>query len=290
MSTPYLFQVEGATGSVDAGVNGWAFTVTIKLSGVAGDNDIQQLFNALTDQNVPLIGSDISDLYGITYLEGCWLRNIETVPLGDRQFRMVLSYQQSPYNTIRVSVQTQTSQVESNLDAVIDQDNPNGTPVILRYKYPDDYGGDKPTQRQLDLRGQFTSNQGGTFTKLVPETTRTYELREAIDPNTMKAYVGTMNSIDWLEVGDEKKWLLTSVTGTTDNSQQITQEWVNSYTFQYRSDDWDSEVVFVDTNTNEPVPDAVFEYPSGIGLPGSKDIVQAYTKVDFNTLFPDFGL
>jgi hypothetical protein len=81
--------------------------------------------------------------------------------------------------------------------------------------------------------------------------------------------------------------MLTNITGTTDDSLQIPAEWVNSYTFQFRSDGWDPDVVFTDSNTNEPVPDPVTTYPAGPGntAVGSIDLVLAYEETDFTLLF-----
>lgn len=287
MSTGYLFQIEGASGNYDATINGYSFTVTVKLEGVTGDTDIAQMFNALIDENIPSVGFNLYELTGIPELEGCWLRNIDATPLGHRMFRLLLTYQQSPYQTIRISSNTQTSQIETNKDRNITDDYPTGTPITLRYEYPANYGGDVPTAREEELRGTISKTQGGTYSKLIPETTRTYELREAVDPILMRDLVGTINSVDWLQTGDQYKWMLSSVTGVTDDSDGYLM-WVNTYTFQYKIDDWYVEVVFVDPNTNEPVPDPVFEYENNPNLPGSIAQVDAYEQSDFNTLFPDF--
>jgi len=281
MSTDYPYQIEGCSGKFSSEINGYMFTVTIKLTGVAGANDILQMFNALTDSNVPLIGSDLSGIN--VALTGCWLRDISCTPLGDGDWRVVLDYQHSPLNdvtgNIKASVYTQVSEVQSN-KGLPTLTYPAGKPIVLNYQYPADYGGTSATQEQIDLRGFKAGDQGGTFSKLVPETTRIYRLREKKDPTEYREIVGTVNDAHWIAAGDTGKWMLTDISGDTDNSQQVTPEWVNTYTFQYKVDGWQPEVVYTDKNTNEPVPAPVADE--------SKVTVDAYETNNFATLFPDF--
>ena len=282
MTIPYNFIIQGTTGKFSSEINGYFFTRTLILTDVVedptgDDADIHQAFSTLVDDFVPLIGEDLSHIS--LDLTGCWLREIDVAPLANNQWRVILQYQHSPFNTsnnIKVSSGTQVSQVESNKDRV-------GNPVVLVYKYPDDY------KAKPDLAGTFSDKQGGTFSKLVPGSTRIYTLREDIDPITMKDLVGSINNADWLEAGDQNKWMLTDVIGDTDDSQQTPRLWVNSYTFQHKKDDWQVEVVFTDSNTNEPVPDPVVGY---VDFPnpfiGSKAEVLAYDEINFSTTFPEF--
>ena len=283
MSIAFPFQIEGPIdGEFSSEINGFIFTVNLKLSEVAGDNDIAQLLNALGDPNVPLIGTDLS---GVDLdLTGCWLRNIKATPLGNHQFRVTLQYQHSPFNSLsrlQVATQTQVSQVEANKDK-------DGNPVNTRYRWPSTYGGSEPTERELQLRGEYTDLQGGTFTKLAPESTRVYTTRESEDGDVIaRGFVGTVNDATW-QTGAAGTWLLSSVTGATDDSQQTPPEWVNSYTFQFRTDGWDAEVVHTDENTNEPVPDPATTYPAAPNNTnvGSIVTVSTYDATDFTQLFP----
>ena len=126
MSTDYPFLVEGASGSFSSEINGYRFTVTRILDKVLGTNDIAQMFNSLTDSSLPLIGTDLS---GVSLdLAGCWLRDIDVLAVGNGQTKITLHYQQSPFNKVRISTQTQVSQVQSNKDK-------NGVAVNLRYLY-----------------------------------------------------------------------------------------------------------------------------------------------------------
>lgn len=289
MTIPFNFQIEGCTGRFSSEINGYLFTRTLKLFDVVAktkgdDADIHQAFSALVDNFVPNVGNDLSHID--SDLTGCWLREIAVSPLGNNQWRVVLEYQHSPFNTtigvIKVSSGTQVSQVESNIDR-------NGKSIELVYQYPEDYGGDKPTEREVSLRGTFSGRQGGTFSKLIPGSTRIYTLREDRDPLVLKNLVGVINESDWLTTGDALHWMLTDINGDTDDSQQSPRLWVNSYTFQHKKDDWQEEVVFTDSNTNEPVPDPVFTYAD---FPdpniGSKAEVLAYDQASFKKLFPEF--
>lgn len=289
MSIAFPFQIEGdVAGEFSSEINGFLFTVTIKLTDVAGDNDVAQMVNALSDPNVPLIGTDLS---GVSLdLTGCWLRNIKVRPLGNNQWRAILQYQHSPFNQLnrlQIATQTQVSQVESN-KGLPTGPHPNGEPINTRYQYPTTYGGTKPTQAQEDLRGAYTDLQGGTFTKLSPESTRTYTVREPEDGDVRaREFVGTVNDDIW-QSGAAGTWLLSSITGATDDSLQIPPEWVNSYTFQFRSDGWQPEVVHTDELTNEPVPDPAASYA---GAPNNTNVgsvveISAYVPTDFTTLFP----
>jgi hypothetical protein len=293
MTIPYKFQIEGCTGEYSSEINGYIFTRTLKLfavEGIGDDADIVQAFGALTSSNVPLVGTDLS---GVDLdLTGCWMRNIKVTPLGNNDWRVVLQYQHSPFNqvgAIQVSSGTQVSQVESNRELATDEENPLGIPLKLVYKYPADYGGDEPTVDDAKKRGTFSGEQGGTYSKLVPEGTRTYTLREARDPILMRDIVGTINDADWLDADDKWKWMVTNVTGTTDDSLQEPPLWVNLYTFQYKKDTWLEEIVFVDSNTNEPVPDpkTAYEDYEGDAL-GSQATFAAYEEIDFSATFPEF--
>jgi len=288
MTIPYNFQIEGCTGEFSSEINGYLFTRTLKLMDVVeetvgDDADIHQAFSALVDFFVPLVGNDLSHVS--LDLTGCWLRNIKANPLGNNQWRVVLQYQHSPFNitvnTIQVSSGTQVSQVESNKDR-------DGVSITLKYLWPDDYGGESATEDDKLKRGKFSGEQGGTYSRLVPESTRIYKLREERDPKTMRDLVGSVNNADWLDPGDSGNWFFANVTGSTDDSQQLPPQWVNSYSFQYRKDGWKPEVVFTDPKTNEPVPDPEFQYGQDETGFGSKTLVAAYDTINFLSTFPEF--
>lgn len=289
MTTAYETQIEGCTGEFSSEINGYIFTRTLKLIGVVEDPtsgdvpDIDQAFSALVDNFVPGIGSDLSDVD--FDLAGCWLRNIKVTPLGNNQWRVVLQYQHSPLNdvtgSVKVSSTTQVSSEDSNKGLPELPDHPNGKPITLIYEYPADYGGDEPTAREKLLRGTDSGEQGGTYSRLVPDTTRIYQIREPVDPLDNSSLIGTINNTDWFFTDDIGKWMLTDLTGTIDQSQQTPRLWVNSYTFQFKIDGWQPEVVFTDKNTNEPVPDPVEGQ--------SKKTIDAYESNNFAALFPEFG-
>lgn len=289
MSIPYIYQIEGCTSEFSAEINGYLFTVTLKLLDVPGDDDISQAFNALTDNNVPLIGTDLWNDFSIdASLEGCWLRNLKARPLGDHQWEVTMQYQHSPFNVasgqVQISSQTQVNQVESNKDK-------DGNPINTQYHYPADYGGDNPTEEQKKKRDSYPGLAGGTFPKQVPESTRTYTLRQTAEADVVsREYTGTTNNGVWQD-GIAGTWMLASVTGSTDDSQQVTPEWVNSYTFQYRKDGWNPDVVHHDELTNEPVPDPALTYPAAPSSTavGSIVTVEAYEQKDFTDLFPAVG-
>ena len=91
---------------------------------------------------------------------------------------------------------------------------------------------------------------------------------------------GKVNDATWW-FQDAGTWLLTSVTGTSDNSGvlvSVPTTWINRYEFQYRSGGWDPQVTYSDDLTGEPVPDPVADV--------GQITVETYESFDFTLLFP----
>jgi hypothetical protein len=283
MSTAFPYQIKGARGSYNAEINGFDFTVFIVLTEVVGSTDIDQLYNALTDGNVPLAGADLFDLTGIVPLTGCWLRKIDTGAISNGQMDLTLTYQQSQWGILQIDAGSQVSQVQTTKYlSGPNAGNPATENIKLEYTYPSDYGGDKPTEEEKGLRGA-TKEQGGTVQVLLPEPSRVYTVRQDLDPTTQASlFVGKVNNAVWF-LGAARTWLCTSITGTSDNSGVLVTtptNWVNRYEFQFKSDGWDPEVVYSDVLTNEPVPDPVEDE--------SIKTIESYDEVDFELMFPGF--
>jgi hypothetical protein len=281
MSTPFLYNIKGARGSYNAEINGFEFTVKATLAGVAGvgdDADVKQIYAALTDSAVPLAGDDLGDATGITDLNGCWLRDIQADAIGDGQFALTLTYQQSQWGIVQIDVGSQLSQIETtNYQA-----GPlAGGSIVLLYEYPSDYGGTDPNREQDRRRNTGLTEQGGTVTYLKPEGSRIYTVREDVDPAIpQRDFEGKVNDAEWW-FRPAGTWLLTSVTGTSDNSGvlvTVPSNFVNRYEFQYRSGGWDPEATYSDDLTGEPVPDPVADV--------GQITVEIYEEFDFTDLFP----
>jgi hypothetical protein len=284
MSTAHLYNIKGARGSYDASINGFDFVVKATLTGiVAGgpepevDTDIKQIYEALTDSAIPLAGDDLFLATGIADLKGCWLRKIDADAIGDGEFALTLTYQQSQFGITQIDVGSQLSQIETT--------NYQAGPlapgsIVTLYEYDSDYGGTDPSSEQLRLRGTGLLEQGGTVTVFKPEGSRIYTVREGVDPAIPQSlYEGKVNDKLWWfkEAGE---WLCTSITGTSDNSGTLVTMptmWVNRYEFQYRIGGWDPEVVYSDDLTGEPVPDPIQDV--------GKITVESYESFDFTELF-----
>jgi hypothetical protein len=284
MSTAYLDNIKGARGSYDSSINGYEFTVTATLKGVdpAGEEpiedyfDVRQIFAAINDNAIPLAGDDLGDPANtnIPELEGCWLRKIDADPIGDGDFAITMTYQQSQWGILQIDVGSQLSQIETTKDK-------DGNNIELKYTYPGDYGGTEPSSEQTRLKETGELKQGGTVTVFRPEGGRIYTVREGIDPALpQRLYEGKVNDEVWW--GQPAGWwLCTSITGTSDNagaSVVIPLTFINRYEFQVKLGGWNPDAVYSDDLTGDPVPDAAG--------PDSLKTVPEYESFDFTDLFP----
>ena len=255
------------------------------LEGVAGSTDFAMLNNALTDSNVPAKGSDptaVDATLAGTAVEGCWLYSIKARVVSKGIVRVFLKYQHTPIRDVTVTASNSLSQVQTNKDI-------DGNPITLEYTYPSDYGGDAPSQREFELRGK-NREQGGTVSVLKPENVREYHIREASDPGYMQWRYGGKTNLTTMftagggtGIGDNSgKWLLASISGTSDFNNSGVEMWNNVYTFQYKEDGWDPEAVFVREPNRDPAPDAV----QGTGI----KTISSYERVDFLTELYRLGL
>jgi len=247
------------SGAYSAELKGYDFTVDFILSGVAGSTAIEMVFNAINDTQVPGVGTDLSAVDAT--LTGCWLRKITGVMLSPGKVKLTLKYQHSPVNELHIEAASSLNHITTNKDK-------DGTAISLEYEYPADY------KLNSAVAGE-TITQGGTFTKLVPERSLIYSIRENTSPQLFAdGYEGKVNNAPW-QGGAAGTWLCASITGRSDNSGA---DYLNRYIFQYRSDGWDPEVHFVDPNTGKPPPDLVAD--TGIKT------VATYTAATFTDLFP----
>lgn len=247
-----------AIGNFSAERQGYEFTVDFILSEVTGATAIAQMYNALTDFQIPAIGSDLSavDLD----LTGCWLRAINAEVMSPGTVKLILHYSHSPIEQLVIEAGSTLNQVQTNKDK-------NDAKISLEYTYPDPF----PPNPQF---AGTTATQGGTFTKMVPERVLVYKQRESTSPQSFAAlYEGKVNDATW-QGGAAGTWIVASITGRSDNSGI---DFVNFYRFQYRKDGWDPEVVFIDPSTGKPPPD--------VGAGGQK-VVATYDNFNFTDLFP----
>ena len=87
-----------------------------------------------------------------------------------------------------------------------------------------------------------------------------------------KLFVGRVNASTFLGEPAET-WLCTAIEGVSEDGGVT---WTVTYEFEYRSDTWRAEVVFIDEKTNRPV--------SGLTVGVELKTYQVYPLANFGTL------
>ena len=198
------------------------------------------------------------------------LRDFQADAVSQSAVKIRMTYRDSTFGPPRIEVGASLSQVESNVDI-------NGYPIVLRYKYPDDYKTNPA--RVVDGVG-VTLEQGGMYTKLTPEASVKYQQLELESP-LVKAtqYVGSVNDAIFLGLGP-RRWLCTQITGTSDDGGYI---WDVTYVFQARVDTWDQTLVFINPDDGKPPAD-IDSGDSGGGLSEASAFIQVYPEANFSLL------
>lgn len=256
--TVIMDQLDG--GRAVKGISGWEFTRVAKVTELAGSGQnrivdaVNQVIQAVGDIGTehPLISTS---------------RIVKFTPrvVSASVVDVNIEYKEGSFsfeNTTRINIGTSVSQVESNTDA-------NGDPILVEYQYPTDY--------QLDpQKAGKTIKQGGTIQRPAPESTLVIKRRETASPgDKSRIYSGKANSVSWSldPTSDPRQWFCYSITGESDDGGATYDV---EYTFHYREETWDQEVMFINPDDGRPPPDLVV----GTGL----KIVRRVKTIDFNGL------
>lgn len=146
-----------------------------------------------------------------------------------------------------------------------------GTPITVQYTYPATYKYDDALQGQTVTQGAAVSvmRHAGEY-----KATGTITLT-ANTPEVLKAnFDGYINSAEW------KGNAIGTVMCTGCDYETVdyaAKRYRFTFSFQYKEQGWQPEVVFVDPNTGQPPPDLV----SGTG----RKTITWYPSVDFNSLW-----
>lgn len=129
---------------------------------------------------------------------------------------------------------------------------------------------------------ELIDKQVGTVRKEDAILTMEITKIETTDPfNKILTYQGTMNSVTW-SGGGPRSWFLREISSTTDDGGET---WTVSYRFQYRADNWDVDVAYIDPRTGAPPKHAGEVDPdTGIDQILALPVFRIYRMTDFNKL------
>lgn len=260
--------------------SGWELIRIANVENVTGVGS-ERLLNAAEATGMPVIGDSHPSL-ATAYLE-----RIEPISTATDIVKLRLVYKER-FDTVQIQTANDVIQDETNYDTGF-----NSSPTAIRilqvkYTYPADYEYDANLQEK-------TITQSALATKLVPQRTVIFRIRETFSPEDLAAtYVGTVNELLW-RGGPTRSWLCTGIDGTTSDGGI---HWDNVYSFQYKRDLWQAVIVFIDPNTGKPPADIIDGPTDTIGVPlavgdvggptqtgeyGRKAYV-VYEQTDFNAL------
>ena len=237
---------------------GWQLTRIAIVSGATGTghSKILDAFNRL--------GDNIGDQH--PSLPTAYLMNISPMSISSDTVKFRLDYAEYPFADTVVSIGSTVSQIEANKDV-------NDEVFELEYTYPSDY--------HISDYASETITTGAVIALYAPETLMT--VRKHITGtnylevvNYSRDYVGKTNMSGWLihPTSPENTWLCTGITGETDDGGLT---YLVTYSFHYREEGWDSEIVYMDPNTGKPPSDVVDD----VGI----KTYQMYETANFNNLY-----
>jgi len=238
---------------------GWEFVITHYVEGFTNGTAAQRMYDAIMFTG-HRIGESVGD-----FAPGAWLRSIECSPMGGQasdndKFQIRCIYRENPRQNMQIDSGSTLNQVETN-KAV------DGSIMSVEYTYPDDHF-------DSNLAGK-TVTQSGLVTIQKSERTVSFRVRESVDPAVPAAiYENKVNSVRW-RGGEPYTWLCTGITGVSDLSGGY---WDNVYTFQYKEETWDVDVIFKDNADGLPPAD-IENYPN------AQKTYAVYAEADFNLLF-----
>lgn len=245
-ATVYLDKIDGsaASGAVMAGA-----TVT-RIATVDGlpagiTVDAGALFDAAAVAVLGVtgpLGSPCPNISAPTYLDNYTL---DSISVGVVKIR--LNYKGFPVVSVELATCLET--VDTNLDN-------EGTVLSVEYTYPSDYFPDP-----RNVRGK-TITQGGVAPKRISETAfiLKYTVTAAGDTSASdivltfsQAYCGSVNISVWSSApGGARTWICESARGISRDGGHTYELTV---TFRYRSDTWDTLLVFINPDTGKPPHD-----------------------------------
>jgi hypothetical protein len=251
--------VEGNSGSLISR-KGWTFTRLYKVSGLDGDgyNRVKQ---AVEQPEIPGLGDPHPSVNTVI------VQRIDCVSNSHDVVELAVKYAAPDYtipskDEVVVNVGTTLSQTETNLDAF-------GNIMFTAYTYPDEY------KETPGWENNYIPH-GALINKLIPQSTLEMTRQENDSPLVLSSiYTGKINS-QVFQGGNPGTWMCMNISG---NSLDGGDTYTVTYSFQFREDNWNQDVVFISSDTGEP---PIFDTPENIAS-GMKTY-QIYTAIDFNQL------
>jgi hypothetical protein len=256
-------------GNLKYSADGYELDRIAIVSGLSGTAS-SKFISALSVSGMPDLGDPHPSMSAAILRE----ISVESISQASNEVRVLLKYstfvkgstQYPQYsNVVRCGSAVQQEQTTQGIE------NSSIVDIYTRYTYPDD------ANKYGDMAGK-TDDQGGYVPKLVPLTSVTLSMVQAINGVNLTAlskwYTGKVNSggfpgIDPTAVA--RTWLCTEISGDSNdggNTYNVT------YSFQYKPDTWDATVVFNDFTTGKP--------PITGDLSQAIKTYQIYEEVDFN--------
>ena len=248
--------------------NGWENVSMVAIvTGVAGNGD-EKVFNAYLE--LVAYGVDIGDAHPT--ITTAILTSIELVSETSEDIRLLLSYVETRLAATETVIGATLTQEQTNLNAA-------GNDITVTYTYPENHpvpelaGRTETVSKLIDKQ---IANVAMTLTKSVTTINGSPVTADSII-TFAKFFVGKINTDNWdLRPDDDKKtWLCTGITGVSRNGGMT---YDMDFSFEHRSDTWDTTVLFIDPSNNNP--------PSDLVDNEGKKTVQVYVATDFS----DMGL
>jgi hypothetical protein len=244
-------------GQIAQDINGYTAVRVATLSGVEGNADEKQ-FNALDDEQLPVIGDSHPKIPGIT------LQSKSAESFGEGIFKVTLNYGDpnrfgsagagSPaevmIGTTLQEIITTTDRMGNTLEVVY-FDNARGTEL-----FEVDEGETTTVQTLNERKRRYVA----TASVYRPITTLTFRRRTKNKPFAESiGFVGSVNKFDFVVNNDAEAWLCTRIDSVSPDGNQTfntTYEFLlNERGTPYT---WETPILFVDPETGEvPVADPV---------------------------------
>lgn len=216
---------------------GWQIDRILIVTGLDGTYAGYFKNLAATQQaGVPIIGSPHPALATAI------LRNISVVSMSSEEVKLRLFYSEDFFGFQNISAGATVTQVETNQGYLIIGDTPATTKTDI-------------TADKVDSLFAVLDSTGVLVSKFTPELTNSFTIVHFVTNDTInawaKAFVGKTNTAGWTNnpLDAARTWLCTGITGNSiDNGISYTV----TYSFQYKEDKWDTEVIYLNPETGRP--------------------------------------
>lgn len=260
-----------------------SLTRVAHVSGIIA-SDYKILSLALAQAGLPESGDKLAEFPNLVLTD----RKVKVIDKAKAEVTLIYSHffnegqsAEEPFaGIIMGEVRANVQQITTNMSK-----EEGGSAVTVEYAYPSDYPYD------TSLQG-VSVTQGGEFQVYTSQRTINVSvIRRHSQPWVIaRQAVGAVNAAAW-SGGKARTWMCTAANwkphdaGTgIGRSRLANNRYFFSFEFQYNSDTWDPEVVFIDPNTGKPPPDLGTEDDPQTGGEVGRKVVEYHRAVDFDNL------